>query len=77
MGNWNITIRGIGPHHNAGDSDADVQARALVAMLVKTGHQIHGASFTYGAAEDLVEGTEFTAGSIETDASAAPEIERE
>lgn len=59
MGNWNISIRGVGPHHNGRpDIDADAKARNLVADLVAAGHIIDGASFTYGAAEDIVSGTE-------------------
>lgn len=54
MGNWHISVRGVGMHHNSGNpADADVLARALVAALKAAGHQVLGAAFTYGAEENL------------------------
>jgi len=56
MGNWNITIRGVGQHHNKGASDdADTMAKAFVAALKNAGHAITDASITYGAAEELAD----------------------
>lgn len=54
MGNWNITIEGVGPHHNGGKSfDADKMAIDFVSKLKAEGHTIRHASFTYGAATDI------------------------
>jgi hypothetical protein len=55
MGNWNITIQGVGPHHNGKpDVDADLAARELVQKLIAQGQRIESASFTYGAEEWLL-----------------------
>lgn len=58
MGNWNINIQGIGHHHNAKDNpyastDADVMANDFAKALVKSGHAVQDATFTYGGAESL------------------------
>lgn len=53
MGNWNITIEGVGPHHNDRDFDADFMAKAFVKALKDAGHIIRYASFVHGAATDI------------------------
>jgi diphthamide synthase subunit DPH2 len=54
MGNWAITIQGIGSHHNkALPDDANRMARRFVKELKKAGHTIVSADFTHGANEDL------------------------
>jgi hypothetical protein len=54
MGNYAITIEGIGQHHNGGDpSDADIIAAAIVLEMRKRGHKILHATITYGAAQDV------------------------
>ncbi len=54
MGNWNITIRGVGAHHNKENpSDANVMTADFVRLLKQAGHSVVSASFTYGAEEDL------------------------
>lgn len=54
MGDYNITIRGTGPHHNQdNDGDADKVAAETVAKLEASGHIVRTASITYGASEDL------------------------
>jgi hypothetical protein len=54
MGNWNITIRGVGAHHNKDyPKDANVMTGAFVRALKDAGHSVIAASFTYGAEEDL------------------------
>ena len=58
MGDWVITIQGIGCHHNgpnrANAYDADQMAREFVKLLWKAGHQIEHASFTSGAKDELL-----------------------
>lgn len=55
MGNWNITIQGIGPHHNKdAASDADEIAKQMVFRLRQFGHNVTSATITHGAAEDLL-----------------------
>lgn len=58
MGNWCITIQGIGAHHNrdANDAqyDANLMANRFVCDLRKAGHHIESASFTFGCKENLL-----------------------
>lgn len=54
MGNWNITIRGIGPHHNEDSpEDANRMASAFVRQLKNAGHIIVSASITHGGEDDI------------------------
>lgn len=60
MGNWNISIRGVGSHHNKKmqgydptKSDADRLTAEFVQKLKDAGHSIASASFTYGAESNL------------------------
>ncbi len=54
MGNWNITIRGVGCHHNKNlTTDANRMAAEFVDKLKAAGHCIVAASFTYGAEDKL------------------------
>jgi hypothetical protein len=54
MGNWNITIRGVGIHHNTSNpADANIMTAAFVRALKDAGHSVIAASFTYGAEEDM------------------------
>jgi len=53
MGNWSISIEGIGCHHNDDAEDADRIARETVAKLKEVGHNISRATFTSGISEDL------------------------
>lgn len=61
MGNWHISIRGVGAHHNGKDYDADAMAKVFAEALKIAGHNVLGAAFTYGAEQDLLEKT----GSVE------------
>jgi hypothetical protein len=63
MGNWNITIRGTGCHHNdkADVRDANKAAAEFVQRLKADGHTITAASFTYGAEDDLGEPDKYLA----------------
>lgn len=55
MGCWNISIQGIGSHHNTNNpSDADKLAESFVSNLRASGHTIEAASFTYGGKTDLL-----------------------
>jgi hypothetical protein len=52
MGNWHISIRGVGSHHNQNNpTDADKMFRQMVADLRAAGHHIDDAAFTHGAVE--------------------------
>ena len=54
MGNWNISIQGIGSHHNTDyPNDANKMAENFVLALIAAGHHIHEASFTYGGKIDI------------------------
>ncbi|MEK6881750.1 MAG: hypothetical protein AABY22_19185 [Nanoarchaeota archaeon] len=50
MGNWAITINGIGCHHNQNSpTDADKMTEKFVNDLLKAGHSLSVADFTYGS----------------------------
>jgi hypothetical protein len=50
MGQWVITIKGTGVHHNNGNpNDADVIAAEVVNKLIDAGQQLEAASFTAGS----------------------------
>jgi len=54
MGNWNITIRGVGSHHNKGvEHDANKMAAEFVQKLKSAGHNVVAASFTFGGEDDI------------------------
>jgi hypothetical protein len=56
MGNWHISIEGVGVHHNANLShDADRMAAVFVQQLIAAGHSVSKATFTYGGAESCAE----------------------
>jgi len=56
MGNWNITVRGVGSHHNRKNrSDANRMAARFVRELKAAGHSVISASITYGAEQDITE----------------------
>lgn len=56
MGNWNITIQGVGPHHNpdAYPKDANRMAAAFVKQLREAGHTVEAATFTHGGKDDIL-----------------------
>lgn len=55
MGNWHISIKGVGIHHNNNNpGDADKIALETVKQLRKAGHTIVHADITYGAAQTLL-----------------------
>lgn len=54
MGNWNITVRGMGSHHNKKYAkDANRMAAKFVQDLKDAGHSVASASFTHGAEDDI------------------------
>lgn len=62
MGNWNITIRGTGVHHNkALAEDADKMAAKFVEDLKAKGHTIIAASITAGFENDLSDPAKYLA----------------
>ncbi len=55
MGNWNITIRGVGAHHNLDyPKDANKMAAKFVKELKDAGHNIVAATITHGGEENLL-----------------------
>lgn len=60
MGQWNITIRGTGAHHNKKyEKDANRLAAEFVQKLKDAGHSVAGASFTYGGDEDITNAEQY------------------
>jgi len=56
MGNWNINIQGVGPHHNINHAaDANRMADGFVRMMKAAGHQITSATFTFGGCDNIGE----------------------
>ena len=54
MGQWNITIRGTGCHHNKDlPTDANRMAAEFVEQLKDAGHTVASATITFGAEDDL------------------------
>lgn len=56
MGNWNISIRGVGPHHNGQPYDAEQVAARAVEELRAAGHTVVSAEVTYGGVVVLSDG---------------------
>lgn len=56
MGNWNISIRGVGQHHNKAEEDVEQMTARFVAALRKAGHYVNGAVVTTGAEDNVTEG---------------------
>jgi len=48
MGNWNLSIHGVGPHDNLIAQDVEQIARRVVAELKAAGHAISHAFVTTG-----------------------------
>lgn len=54
MGDWHISIRGAGAHHNQdNDRDANKMAAEFVKELRQAGHHVADACFTHGGAENI------------------------
>lgn len=57
MGNWHISIEGVGAHHNRDlPSDANRMAHRFVNELRQLGFVITRATFTHGGADRLGDG---------------------
>lgn len=55
MGNWNISVQGVGAHHNTDyPRDANVIAKKFVDELLAAGHYVEKATFTHGGCEVLL-----------------------
>jgi len=54
MGNWSVTIRGIGQHHNEKPQDVEVLAGEFVARLLRAGQNVLSAHVTTGGEIDLL-----------------------
>lgn len=68
MGNWNITIRGVGCHHNKKyPKDANRMAADFVRQLIAAGHSVVAASFTYGAEDDIRDADQYLADKAKQD----------
>lgn len=68
MGNWNITVRGVGIHHNRKQPrDANRMAAEFVKKLKDAGHTVVSASITHGGEEDLSRPDEYLAGQAKAD----------
>lgn len=50
MGNWNITIQGVGPHGNGIIVDAEQMYKEFVEEMQAAGHSIIHSSITSGGA---------------------------
>ena len=57
MGNWNITINGVGQHHNGQPRDVERLAAEFVERLRANGHTVTVAGVTTGSAVDISLGT--------------------
>lgn len=56
MGNWNISINGIGAHHNKKlAEDANRLAAKFVADLKAAGHTVSHATFTHGGEDNILD----------------------
>lgn len=53
MGNWNISISGVGIHHNGRPDDADAMFVKTVDELKAAGHTITHAEITAGGAQNV------------------------
>lgn len=54
MGNWNISISGVGCHHNGAEYDVEQLAAKFVDELKKQGHTVTTADVTMGSKIDAL-----------------------
>lgn len=60
MGNWTITIRGVGAHHNERNpNDPNRMAASFVQQLVDAGHTVRSAHFAHSGEDDLGAGAKY------------------
>lgn len=73
MGNWNISIHGVGAHHNRGfPKDANRMAARFVEELKAAGHSVTAATITHGGEDNVLDGAAYEAA---RDVPALPEKE--
>ena len=56
MGNWNVTIRGAGQHHNGYPRDVEKLVAEFVDKLRRNGHTVTAAVVTTGSEVDCTLG---------------------
>lgn len=56
MGNWNISIKGVGQHHNQHEEDVEQMTARFVAALRRAGHSVTAAVVTTGGEDNVTEG---------------------
>lgn len=63
MGQWNISIHGMGVHHNGKTlkEDANRMAADFVRQLRAAGHTVSKATITYGGEEDVTDNVAYAA----------------
>lgn len=54
MGNFHLSIRGVGPHHNKQPYDVNEQGARFTRYMQAAGHAISGAEVTTGGADNYV-----------------------
>jgi len=53
MGDWSVTIRGVGPHHNQQPTDVEQIAAKAIVQLKEAGHNVVSATVITGSEIDL------------------------
>lgn len=54
MGNWNVTIQGVGCHHNNAPHDIESLTKKFVADVKAAGHSVSLANVTTGGLTDTM-----------------------
>jgi hypothetical protein len=70
MGNWNISINGVGAHHNKRfKKDVNRMTAQFVQALKDAGHSVTSATFTHGGADDVTDADQYlkTRDQVETE----------
>lgn len=55
MGNWNVTITGVGSHHNADPSDVEQMTLKFVEQLRAKGHNVVTATVHAGSETQVID----------------------
>jgi hypothetical protein len=72
MGYWNITVNGIGAHHNQDyEKDANKMFAKFIADMKAAGHQISVATFTYGSRDTIDLGSAYESPTYEASVAAS------
>jgi hypothetical protein len=78
MGDWNLQVAGVGPHHNGDETDVDQVAKTLVRELREAGHTVtlaHVDTLDRGRTEVLAQVDAEDAGDEPTSDDDTPEVE--